>query len=210
MARDSLQYDKMVETALRGVVRQALASVIERGLPGSHHFYLTFRTTHPGVEIADRLHAQYPQDMTIVLQHQFWGLEVTDEYFVVNLSFSNIPERLKVPYAALVSFVDPSVKFGLQFQVPSDGSTKDGAADKPAAVIKEAPALALASIGGQTEPKPKADAAKGEGAKADTAKADATKNSPAKDEAAKDAGATAEGDKGSPEKVVSLDAFRKK
>jgi hypothetical protein len=200
MARDSLHYDKMVETALRGVVRQALASVIERGLPGSHHFYLTFRTTHPGVEIADRLHAQYPQDMTIVLQHQFWGLEVNDEYFVVNLSFSNIPERLKVPYAALVSFVDPSVKFGLQFQVPSDGAAKDGMADKPAAAAKEAPALALASVGGQTEPKPKADSAKGDGAKPDTAK----------ETSAKDAGASAEADKGGPEKVVSLDAFRKK
>ncbi len=200
MARDSLQYDKMVETALRGVVRQALASVIERGLPGSHHFYLTFRTTHPGVEIAERLHAQYPQDMTIVLQHQFWGLEVTDEYFVVNLSFSNIPERLKVPYAALVSFVDPSVKFGLQFQVPSDGSATDGATDKPAAPAKDAPALALASVGGQAEPKPTTDSAKADGAKNDSAK----------ESQAQDAGATAEADKGDPEKVVSLDAFRKK
>jgi hypothetical protein len=205
MARDSLHYDKMVETALRGVVRQALASVIEQGLPGNHHFYLTFRTTHPDVDIAERLHAQYPQDMTIVLQHQFWGLEVNDEYFVVNLSFSNIPERLKVPYAALVSFVDPSVKFGLQFQVPSDGAAKDGVADKPAAAAKEAPALALASVGGQTEPKPKADSAKGDGAKPDTAK-----ETSAKDDAAKDAGASAEADKGGPEKVVSLDAFRKK
>lgn len=204
MARDSLQYDKMVETALRGVVRQALASVIERGLPGSHHFYLTFRTTHPGVEIAERLHAQYPQDMTIVLQHQFWGLEVNDEYFVVNLSFSNIPERLKVPYAALVSFVDPSVKFGLQFQVPGEAAAnKDGAADKSAGASKETPALALASVGGQTEPK------KADGAKGDT-KADTAKESPARDEPAKDAGATAEADKGGPEKVVSLDAFRKK
>lgn len=199
MARDSLQYDKMVETALRGVVRQALASVIEQGLPGSHHFYLTFRTTHPGVEIAERLHAQYPQDMTIVLQHQFWGLEVTDEYFVVNLSFSNIPERLKVPYAALVSFVDPSVKFGLQFQVPGDGAAnKDGAADKPAPAAKDTPALALASVGGQSEPRK------------DGAKADGSKNDTAKESQAQDAGATAEADKGGPEKVVSLDAFRKK
>ncbi len=207
MARDSLHYDKMVENALRGVVRQALASVIEQGLPGSHHFYLTFRTTHPGVEIAERLHAQYPQDMTIVLQHQFWGLEVNDEYFVVNLSFSNIPERLKVPYAALVSFVDPSVKFGLQFQVPGEAEAKDGPSQKPAAPTKESPALALASVGGQTEPKPKADTAKGDSVKADT-----PKNGPAKDEAAKPtaADATAEADKDAPEKVVSLDAFRKK
>jgi hypothetical protein len=203
MARDSLHYDKMVENALRGVVRQALASVIEQGLPGSHHFYLTFRTTHPGVDIAERLHAQYPQDMTIVLQHQFWGLEVNDEYFIVNLSFSNIPERLKVPYSALVSFVDPSVKFGLQFQVPGETDSKD---EKSGASGKDAPALALASIGGQTEPK-----AKNDSAKADNAKDDTAKKEPGKDEAVKPAGdGAAEADKGGPEKVVSLDAFRKK
>jgi hypothetical protein len=203
MARDSLHYDKMVENALRGVVRQALASVIEQGLPGSHHFYLTFRTTHPGVDIAERLHAQYPQDMTIVLQHQFWGLEVNDEYFVVNLSFSNIPERLKVPYSALVSFVDPSVKFGLQFQVPGETDSKD---EKSVASGKDAPALALASVGGQTEPK-----AKNDSAKADNAKDDTAKKEPGKDEAVKPAGdGAAEADKGGPEKVVSLDAFRKK
>lgn len=193
----------MVENALRGVVRQALASVIEQGLPGSHHFYLTFRTTHPGVDIAERLHAQYPQDMTIVLQHQFWGLEVNDEYFVVNLSFSNIPERLKVPYSALVSFVDPSVKFGLQFQVPGETDSKD---EKSTASGKDAPALALASIGGQIESK-----AKNDSAKADNAKDDTAKKEPGKDEAVKPAGdGAAEADKGGPEKVVSLDAFRKK
>jgi uncharacterized protein len=205
MARDSLHYDKMVETALRGVVRQALASVVEQGLPGSHHFYLTFRTNHPDVEIADRLHAQYPQEMTIVLQHQFWGLEVTDEYFVVNLSFSNVPERLKVPYAALVSFVDPSVKFGLQFQV-QDGGTATVATDKPgpATTVKEAPALALATVDGQAE-KAKDETKATEAAPKD---APAKKPAPAADSAPSAPDGTA--DKKDPEKVVSLDAFRKK
>lgn len=222
MARDSLQYDKMVENALRGVVRQALASVVDQCLPGNHHFYLTFRTNHPDVEIADRLHAQYPQEMTIVLQHQFWGLEVNDEYFVVNLSFSNVPERLKVPYAALVSFVDPSVKFGLQFQVQDGGATV--AADKPlpATTIKEAPALALATVDGQAEKKPKDEtkaretAAKETAAKEPMARETAPKDTaPVKKPApaaAEPAASTPEGaaDKKDPEKVVSLDAFRKK
>jgi len=209
MARDSLHYDKMVETALRGVVRQALASVVDQGLPGNHHFYLTFRTTHPGVDIADRLHAQYPQEMTIVLQHQFWGLEVTDDYFVVNLSFSNVPERLKVPYAALVSFVDPSVKFGLQFQVQdTGGATVTTEKPPPATTIKEAPALALATVDGQTEKSKDESKAK----EAAPKEAPAKKPAPAKDTAGETAPSepASPSDKKDPEKVVSLDAFRKK
>lgn len=209
MARDSLHYDKMVETALRGVVRQALASVVDQGLPGNHHFYLTFRTTHPGVEIADRLHSQYPQEMTIVLQHQFWGLEVADDHFVVNLSFSNVPERLKIPYAALVSFVDPSVKFGLQFQVQDDGSGATTEKPASAVTVKEAPALALATVDGQAEK------AKDEAKTKDAApkEAPAKKPAPAPKETASPNAASEPADpsdKKDPEKVVSLDAFRKK
>ena len=209
MARDSLHYDKMVETALRGVVRQALASVVDQGLPGNHHFYLTFRTTHPGVEIADRLHSQYPQEMTIVLQHQFWGLEVTDDHFVVNLSFSNVPERLKIPYAALVSFVDPSVKFGLQFQVQDDGSGATTEKPAPAVTVKEAPALALATVDGQAEK------AKDEAKTKDAAPKEAPAKKPAsapKETASPNAASEPAdpSDKKDPEKVVSLDAFRKK
>jgi hypothetical protein len=213
MARDSLHYDKMVENALRGVVRQALASVIDQGLPGNHHFYLTFRTSHPGVEIADRLRAQYPQEMTIVLQHQFWGLEVTDEHFVVNLSFSNIPERLEIPYAALVSFVDPSVKFGLQFQVQDSGTAAEKSA--PATPAKEAPALALATVDGQVEKstekaaeKPK-DEAKAKETPKEAPKEAPTKKPAATEDVASDAGSDPAAPK-DPEKVVSLDAFRKK
>ena len=220
MARDMLQYDKMVEHALRGVVRQALASVITQGLPGNHHFYLTFRTTHPGVEIAHRLHDQYPQEMTIVLQHQYWGLEVTDDYFVVNLTFSNIPERLKVPYAALVSFVDPSVKFGLQFQGDSAaGSSLDaldtslGKASGPTVPGKDTPTLTLASNGGQAEKeKAPADKIKGEPKLSPLAAKTQTIKEPSGTDAATEPagdGAAPVGKK-DPEKVVSLDAFRKK
>jgi hypothetical protein len=106
----------MVEDALRGVVRRALSEVSKSGLPGDHHFYLTFRTGEAGVQIAPALKSQYPKEMTIVLQHQFWGLEVNEETFAVTLSFGGKHERLLVPYRSIVSFADPSVKFGLQFE----------------------------------------------------------------------------------------------
>src|SRR5262249_55876316 len=115
MSKDWLRYDRMVEDALRGVVRRALLEVSKSGLPGDHHFYLTFRTGENGVQIAPALKSQYPKEMTIVLQHQFWGLEVNEEGFAVTLSFGGKHERLVVPYRSIVSFADPSVKFGLQF-----------------------------------------------------------------------------------------------
>jgi hypothetical protein len=116
MSKDWLRYDRMVEDALRGVVRRALTDVSSSGLPGDHHFYLTFRTGEPGVQIAPALKSQYPKEMTIVLQHQFWGLEVNENQFAVTLSFGGKHERLVVPYRSIVSFADPSVKFGLQFE----------------------------------------------------------------------------------------------
>ena len=127
-----MRYDKMVETALRGVVREALAGAAKQGLPGNHHFYVTFKTRFPGVGIADYLAARYPDEMTIVLEHQFWDLAVEDARFSVTLSFSNKPERLTIPFAAVTAFADPSVKFGLQFQeteTPADAGEpkKDGA-----------------------------------------------------------------------------------
>ncbi len=138
MAGNELRYDRMVEEALRGVVGKALSQVAKRGLPGDHHFYITFRTDDPGVRIPDHLHQRYPGEMTIVLQHQFWGLEVGDEAFSVTLSFSDVPERLTVPYAAVVAFADPSVRFGLQFDV-ADGQGKAGAG-QPAAPAAPKPA----------------------------------------------------------------------
>ena len=119
MAQDLFDYQKMVETALRGVVREALVRSARQGLPGAHHFYLAFRTKAPGVVLPDYLFAKYPEEMTIVLQHQFWGLEVGDEAFSVTLSFQNRPEQLTIPFVAVTSFADPSVKFGLQFAAPA-------------------------------------------------------------------------------------------
>ena len=115
MPDQSLDYGQLVERALRGVVRDALGVVAEHGLPGRHHLYITFRTDHPGVVIDDGLRARYPTEMTIVLQHEFWGLEVGDDRFAVGLSFGGVPHRLEIPFEAVPVFADPSVEFGLQF-----------------------------------------------------------------------------------------------
>lgn len=118
---DTLRYDRMVESALRGVVREAVSEVIEEGeLPGDHHFYITFMTDFPGVKIPSYLHDRYPGEMTIVLQYQFYDLDVDDEKMQVTLSFNNVPERLEIPLAAITIFADPSVNFALQFQPMSD------------------------------------------------------------------------------------------
>lgn len=130
--REVLRYDLMLQRALRGVLREALAEVGERGLPGDHHLYITFRTGAPGVEIADFLKARYPDEMTIVLQHEFWGLESDQEKFQVTLSFSSRHERLVVPFAAVIAFADPSVKFGLQFEpTAADKAEAKGPAPGP-------------------------------------------------------------------------------
>jgi hypothetical protein len=119
MVQDLFDYPQMVETALRGVVREVLARAAQDGLRGAHHFYVSFRTDVPGVALPDHLLDKYPEEMTIVLQHQFWGLQVGDQEFSVTLSFQNRPEQLIIPFAAVTSFADPSVKFGLQFEVPA-------------------------------------------------------------------------------------------
>jgi uncharacterized protein len=116
MTKEGLRYDKMVERALRGVVREAIACTAADGLSSGHHFYITFKTGAPGTEISDQLRMKYPDEMTIVLEHQFWDLTVTADAFAVTLSFNNRPERLVIPFAAITAFADPSVKFGLQFQ----------------------------------------------------------------------------------------------
>ncbi len=116
MPVEMFKYERMVEEALRGVVREALGLAAAHGLPGDHHFYVTFDTSHPGLRIPGHLKARHPDEMTIVLQHQFWGLEVADESFEVTLSFGGVSERLHIPFAAITGFADPSAKFGLQFQ----------------------------------------------------------------------------------------------
>lgn len=123
MADDLFRYDLMVETALRGVVRDALRRAAERGLPGNHHFYITFKTRAPGVHIPEYLVERYPDEMTIVLQFQFWDLEIDEEKFSVTLSFNDVREPLTIPFEALTGFADPSVQFGLQFQQTANGDS---------------------------------------------------------------------------------------
>ena len=120
-----LRYDLMVERALLGVVRDALARVRDKGLPGDHHFYITFHTTHPGVVIPDDLRTRYPSEMTIVLQHQFSDLAITDDAIALTLSFAEVPARLTIPFAAVVAFADPSVQFGLQFTHSAEDSEEE-------------------------------------------------------------------------------------
>jgi hypothetical protein len=154
-----LPYDEWTSDALRQVMVRALASVAAQGLPGEHHFYITFRTDAPGVQIPPRLKAQYPHEMTIVLQHQFWDLKVDERagFFGVGLSFSGIPSPLHIPFAAVVAFADPHVRYRVRFsdpaipeapheeEPPSDrplellaGPARDAAEDKPAEA-EEAP-----------------------------------------------------------------------
>src|SRR5579863_4970078 len=125
MTDDLLRYDLMIEAALRDVVRETLSSVAKNGLPGEHHFYITFLTHFPGVEIPDYLKKQYPEEMTIVLQYQFFGLKVDDEALTVMLSFNNVKERLHIPLEAITTFADPSVNFALQFQSGIDDEDEE-------------------------------------------------------------------------------------
>ena len=129
MTQEGLRYDRMVEAALRSVVREALTEVAAHGLPVAHHFYLTFRTDAPGVNIPGVLRRQYPREMTIVIQHQYEDLRVDPDKFSITLSFNNQPSFLEIPMAALTAFVDPSVKFGLQFNVSARAGPEDGAED---------------------------------------------------------------------------------
>jgi len=115
MAVDHIRYDILTQDALRGVVRTVLVDTAKRGLPGEHHFYISFDTRTEGVRLSPRMLAQYPEEMTVVLQHQFWDLVVTETGFEVGVSFGGIPERLAIPFAAVTGFFDPSVEFGLKF-----------------------------------------------------------------------------------------------
>ena len=182
MAEDHIRYDILAQEALRGVMRKVLAEVARTGLPGNHHFFITFLTGAPGVRISTRLRERYPEQMTIVIQFQYWDLKVTDTGFEVGLSFSDVPERLEIPFSAVRGFYDPSVNFELEFDVKTE----------PAAEIAD-----------ETPPKPKVESPKPAAAakKAESKKkaAETVKETPAPaDASAKSA------------EVVSLDAFRKK
>src|SRR5712691_1733600 len=116
MAVDHIRYDILTQEALRGVVHTVLVDAAKNGLPGEHHFYISFDTRSDGVRLSQRMRAQYPAEMTIVMQHQFWDLIVTEDGFELGLSFGGIPERLAIPFAAIKGFVDPSVQFAVQFE----------------------------------------------------------------------------------------------
>ena len=209
MAEDFIRYDILTQDALRGVVRKVLAEAAKTGLPGEHHFYVSFDTTAPGVRISSRLLAQYPEEITIVIQHQFWDLKVSENSFEIELSFDGTSERLLVPFNSLKGFLDPSVKFGLQFQkadgegqqqapaepagsgvAPAPAAAQDGDADvAPAPAPAPAPAKPTA-VEGQTQARPEPDTGRADGQPVD--------GDGDEDEDVREA------------EVVSLDAFRKK
>ena len=186
MAEDHIRYDILAQEALRGVMRKVLQEVQRTGLPGNHHFFITFLTGAPGVRVSSRLKERYPEQMTIVLQYQYWDLKVTDVSFEVGLSFSDVPEKLEVPFAAVRGFYDPSVNFELEFDVRTDEPTAGEVTAMPAAET----------------PKPQV-------APRSTSKTTPKKPAPVAEKAAAAADKPAEGD-GKSADVVSLDAFRKK
>lgn len=135
MADDQIRYDILAQDALRGVMRKVLGEVARTGLPGNHHFFITFLTNAPGVRISSRLKERYPEQMTIVLQFQYWDMKVTDAGFEVGLSFADVPEKLEIPFSAVRGFYDPSVNFELEFEVKTE-------ADAPALPVAAKPKLA--------------------------------------------------------------------
>jgi hypothetical protein len=147
---DQIRYDLLTQKALRGVVRNVLTDAAKKGLPGDHHFYIGFDTHAAGVRLSERLRTQYPEQMTIILQHQYWDLVVSDTGFEVGLSFGGIPEKLTVPFEAISSFFDPSVQFGLQFEEVGEGqdphtapaNVQDKGTDKRPRAVPRAPAAA--------------------------------------------------------------------
>jgi uncharacterized protein len=198
MSIDHIRYDLMVREALRGVVRRVLADIARNGPPGEHHFYISFDTRAEGVRISSRLRMQYPEEMTIVLQHQFWDLIVTEIAFEVGLSFGGTPERLHVPFDAIKGFFDPSVQFGLEFQAAADAADEPAGAPKPAAPPAALPIPAKAEA---RKPAPMAQ---------DVAKlAEPGKPHPAPKKARREAEPEPPKPAGGGE-VVRLDRFRKK
>src|SRR5262245_16192415 len=153
MAKDLIGYEALADRALRSVVKDALKRTEKQVLIGQHHFYLTFKTRDPGVEIPEFLLERYPEEMTIVLQNQFWGLKVSEDQFEVGLTFQKMPAMLIIPFAALTAFVDPSVQFGLQFRnssaakkVPAQGTTKGAPKQAaPREAAKDAPVETLSA-----------------------------------------------------------------
>jgi hypothetical protein len=189
-SQSSIRYDLLVQDALRGMVRDLLQKVSREGLPGDHHFFITYKTHAPGVQLSSRMKARYPDEITIVLQHQFWDLTVNDRQFEVGLSFSNIPERLIVPFTALTGFHDPSVPFMLKFE-PKDAAAAEEQTTAPTPLQRPSAKTETLKTGARPAAEPEKTAAE----KAPEATPEKPSPAAAEGEAAK---------------VVSIDAFRKK
>lgn len=215
-AERHIDYEALAQGAMRGMVRDILSRVAKSGLPGEHHFYIAFGTAAPGVIISKRLKEKYPEEMTVVLQHRFWDLTVTEERFEVKLTFDGIPERLSVPFSAIKVFFDPSVPYGLQFEpagVEGEDSEDAGAEGEP-----------VTPIGSQIMPLHKSGARSGAGGRIDKKPRGARKargDKPSEKVAGKAHDAASEASEPKPTgpdappaandtKVVSLDTFRKK
>ena len=195
MSVNHIRYDLLTQDALRGLIRKVLADAAEKGLPGDHHFFITFDTRADGVRISSRLKASYPTEMSIVLQHQFWDLTVGDNSFDVGLSFNGIPERLHVPLTAVKSFVNPSVQFGLQFATDAEAAEREAPGNSRGTTAAASPPNADGKVGAverlhQPAPRPEPKPGVGEIPKSDAPAA------PRKEET------TGE--------VVKFDRFRKK
>ncbi|MEC9342850.1 MAG: ClpXP protease specificity-enhancing factor SspB [Pseudomonadota bacterium] len=196
MSEDLIRYDILAQEALRSVIRKVLDEISRAGLPGEHHFFITFQTDYPGVRLSKRMAERYPEEMTIVIQHTYWNLEVGENAFEIDLSFDDIRERLRVPYAAIKGFFDPSVKFGLQFDVvPTDGKAALVAGERKPPGGSHSGQGELRKMGSGSVPEIKPGIAGNE------------------DKATDDDGAASAPDSGSVDsgtKVVSLETFRKK
>ncbi len=211
-----LNYEVMVDNALRGVLRETLRQVADQGLYGRHHFYITLDMSHPGLVVPSFLHERYPQEMVIVLENRFWDLDVQDDFFAVSLSFNQQPQRLIVPYAAVISFADPSVQFGLSFRggqaEEDDGETMG---DEEVSLLLDEVSEVLESLGDSRRGGPVADDGSGDEdtlsfplqkvrGRGETESAHSTEASSA------DGSDATEDSEDENNKVVTLDAFRRK
>ena len=224
-----IDYEALQQDALRGIVRAALQQIAKSGLPGEHHFYISFLTQGPCVVLSKRLKEKYPHEMTIVLQHRFWDLLVSDDRFEVKLTFDGVPERLVIPFDAIKVFIDPSVHFGLQFEDPADKQPAQGA-PRRSMTMDAAYDAAGGEMPGETprsaltkkprparKPRGDKDAAASPAARPAAVKNDTAAPLPPQPEPASAAATPApptlvpaETDEAAGAKVVSLDAFRKK
>jgi len=193
MVQDLIRYDILAQEALRGVIRKVLAEVAATGLPGNHHFFITFLTGAPGVRISSRLKEKYPEQMTVVLQHQYWDMVVTDQLFEIGLSFGDVPEKLTIPFSAVRGFYDPSVNFELEFDVSVVQPTSDNDEGGNVSSIE-----LISSEDAPEKAKPKSKSRKSAADKGDST----AKDEPASEDDEAEAKPSAD--------VVSLDSFRKK